>query len=47
LSMDDDVGVTGNALPADIKHFIAHGAAEVLVKPITKNDLLKSLGRYM
>jgi CheY-like chemotaxis protein len=28
------VGVTGNALPTDIDHFLAHGASKVLLKPL-------------
>ncbi len=28
------VGLTGNGMPKDIAHFIAHGATAVLVKPI-------------
>jgi CheY-like chemotaxis protein len=27
------LGVTGNALPTDIDHFLAHGASKVLLKP--------------
>mmetsp|Transcript_32138 Transcript_32138/g.30630 ORF Transcript_32138/g.30630 Transcript_32138/m.30630 type:complete len:167 (+) Transcript_32138:3-503(+) len=32
------IGVTGNALPSDIDHFIAHGADRVLTKPMNIND---------
>jgi CheY-like chemotaxis protein len=28
------LGVTGNALPTDIDHFLAHGASKVLLKPL-------------
>lgn len=30
------LGVTGNALDADIKEFIDHGADQVILKPLTK-----------
>lgn len=32
------IGVTGNALPSDIDHFLAHGADRVLTKPMNIND---------
>ena len=37
------VGVTGNALPADIQDYIAHGADEVLGKPVNVDLLLSRL----
>ena len=37
------IGVTGNALPSDIAHFIAHGADTVLVKPLNIPLLLSTL----
>ena len=40
-------GVTGNALPDDIDLFIASGANEVLLKPLTKSRLLVSLHSYL
>ncbi len=41
------VGVTGNALPEDIAHFVAQGADEVVLKPLTKSKLLDAITRYM
>ena len=41
------VGVTGNALPEDIARFVAHGADEVVLKPLTKSKLLDAIARYM
>jgi len=41
------VGVTGNALPEDIAHFVAHGADEVVLKPLTRSKLLDALSRYV
>jgi CheY-like chemotaxis protein len=32
------VGVTGNALPTDIDHFLAHGASKVLLKPLRMDE---------
>lgn len=37
------VGVTGNALPDEIADFMAHGADEVLTKPITKAALISAI----
>ena len=39
-------GVTGNALPEDRARFIANGANEVVVKPLTKAKLLEAVLRY-
>lgn len=33
----------GNALPSDIAHFIAHGADQVLLKPVNMDDLGNAL----
>eukprot|EP01035_Chromulina_nebulosa_P041231 gene41231-biopygen27893 len=40
------IGVTGNALPHDIDHFIKSGANEVVIKPLTRAKLLDALSRY-
>eukprot|EP01036_Dinobryon_divergens_P042023 gene42023-biopygen33699 len=32
------IGVTGNALPSDINHFMSSGANKVLVKPIVSAE---------
>ena len=37
------IGVTGNALPSDIAHFIAHGADTVLTKPVNVTSLKDAL----
>eukprot|EP01036_Dinobryon_divergens_P039972 gene39972-biopygen31869 len=34
------LGVTGNALPADIEYFMSHGVNGVLIKPIVDPDLI-------
>lgn len=33
------VGITGNTLPGDVKHFLSAGAQEVLPKPLTLASL--------
>ena len=42
------IGVTGNALPSDMQHFMIHGADKVLLKPVDidtlQSALLKLLG---
>jgi CheY-like chemotaxis protein/anti-sigma regulatory factor (Ser/Thr protein kinase) len=40
------IGVTGNAVPEDMRHFVKSGANEVLVKPVTYEMLEKCLVRY-
>ena len=35
------IGVTGNAMPSDIDHYIAGGANTVLVKPVDLSKLDK------
>ena len=40
------IGITGNALPADISTFLMSGADEVLIKPLTRKKLLDSLQFY-
>ena len=40
-------GVTGNALPADMAHFIAMGANQVVTKPLTKAKLLEALKGHL
>ena len=37
------IGVTGNALPADIDMFLSHGANRVLIKPLKLEVLLKTI----
>jgi CheY-like chemotaxis protein len=37
------IGITGNALPADISTFLESGADEVLIKPLTRKKLLDAL----
>ena len=41
------IGITGNALPDDVADFIASGANEVLIKPITKGKLINQLLQYL
>jgi len=41
------LGITGNALPADIAQFLQHGANEVLTKPLTRAKLLTQLRLYL
>ena len=36
------LGVTGNVLPSDVEHFMAHGANRVIPKPL-KADMLKKI----
>jgi signal transduction histidine kinase/CheY-like chemotaxis protein len=36
------IGVSGNALPEDVKDFIQHGANEVLPKPVSMDDLIRA-----
>jgi len=40
------IGITGNALPADISKFVSNGANEVLIKPLTKAKLTDTLLRH-
>ena len=37
------IGVTGNALPADIDTFLSHGADRVLTKPLRLETLLRAI----
>ena len=37
------IGVTGNALPDDISHFIKCGADKVIVKPLTREKLFQNI----
>ena len=39
-------GITGNALPSDISHFVTNGANEVIIKPLTKAKLIDAIMRY-
>ena len=43
---DYSPGVTGNALPDDVGHFISAGANEVVLKPLTKAKIIDALCRY-
>eukprot|EP00597_Dinobryon_sp_UTEXLB2267_P001122 CAMPEP_0170073540 /NCGR_PEP_ID=MMETSP0019_2-20121128/10938_1 /TAXON_ID=98059 /ORGANISM="Dinobryon sp., Strain UTEXLB2267" /LENGTH=64 /DNA_ID=CAMNT_0010283133 /DNA_START=45 /DNA_END=236 /DNA_ORIENTATION=+ len=36
-------GITGNALPHDVAHFLESGANEVIIKPLTKAKLVDAL----
>eukprot|EP00597_Dinobryon_sp_UTEXLB2267_P018742 CAMPEP_0201113918 /NCGR_PEP_ID=MMETSP0812-20130820/78106_1 /ASSEMBLY_ACC=CAM_ASM_000668 /TAXON_ID=98059 /ORGANISM="Dinobryon sp., Strain UTEXLB2267" /LENGTH=617 /DNA_ID=CAMNT_0047377495 /DNA_START=109 /DNA_END=1962 /DNA_ORIENTATION=- len=40
------IGITGNALPADISKFILSGAHQVITKPLTKAKLLVVLNHF-
>jgi len=40
---DPIIGVTGNGMPADIEHFKAQGANQVLIKPVTRIRLEETL----
>eukprot|EP00597_Dinobryon_sp_UTEXLB2267_P019082 CAMPEP_0201105420 /NCGR_PEP_ID=MMETSP0812-20130820/45790_1 /ASSEMBLY_ACC=CAM_ASM_000668 /TAXON_ID=98059 /ORGANISM="Dinobryon sp., Strain UTEXLB2267" /LENGTH=1046 /DNA_ID=CAMNT_0047365263 /DNA_START=202 /DNA_END=3342 /DNA_ORIENTATION=+ len=40
------IGVTGNALPDDVAMFVACGANEVVIKPLTKKKLMTALSCY-
>ena len=41
------VGITGNAQPEDIQHFMDHGADHVLIKPINLEELQATIqGKY-
>jgi len=33
------IGVTGNVLSEDVEHFMAHGASEVVGKPLRPNTI--------
>eukprot|EP01036_Dinobryon_divergens_P025576 gene25576-34137_t len=41
------IGVTGNALPADIALFLAHGTDQVLLKPLNKAQFVATLLSFM
>ena len=41
------VGITGNALPADVAKFVESGVNEVIIKPLSKNKLVDCLLRYL
>lgn len=41
------IGVTGNAMQADIDYFLASGAVSVLVKPLDLNKLVRVLGNLL
>ena len=41
------VGITGNALPADLAIFRTAGADEVLIKPLTRKKLLDPIQSYL
>ena len=34
------IGLTGNVMPVDVKHFIEHGADAVLSIPLEMNDFV-------
>jgi hypothetical protein len=40
-------GVTGNALPADLALFLAHGTDQVLLKPLNKAQFVATLLSFM
>ena len=40
------IGVTGNVLREDVEHFVAHGASEVVGKPLRPNSVQQVLQRY-
>ena len=40
------IGVTGNVLREDVEHFVAHGASEVVGKPLRPNSVQQILQRY-
>ena len=41
------LGVTGNALPEDIKDFIEKGADDVIVKPLNTKGFIDAVGRIL
>mmetsp|Transcript_985 Transcript_985/g.1324 ORF Transcript_985/g.1324 Transcript_985/m.1324 type:complete len:276 (-) Transcript_985:178-1005(-) len=41
------IGITGNALPADIETFLTSGANEVLIKPLTRKKLLDPIQLHL
>ena len=42
----DPIGITGNALPADIAEFITSGADTVIIKPLTKSKLVECINAF-
>ncbi len=40
------LGVTGNGMPSDKQHFLAHGADDILVKPLTYAHFMDSMRRH-
>ncbi len=38
------IGVTGNALPEDLKDFITNGATDVVTKPVELNQFRRIFG---
>ena len=41
------LGVTGNVMEQDVKHFKAHGANDVLPKPVDTTTLHSVLKKYL
>ena len=40
------IGITGNALPADMDVFVSSGANQVVTKPLSKTKLMDALHRF-
>jgi CheY-like chemotaxis protein len=40
------IGITGNALPADMDFFESSGANQVVTKPLSKTKLMDALHRF-
>ena len=40
------IGITGNALPADMDFFVSSGANQVVTKPLSKTKLMDALHRF-
>ena len=41
------LGVTGNALPEDIRDFVEKGADDVIVKPLTAKGFIEAVGKIL
>ena len=41
------LGVTGNALPEDIKDFVDKGADDVIVKPLNSKGFIDAVGKIL
>ena len=39
------IGLTGNAMPSDITHFLDHGASAVLIKPLDMTEFDATMKR--